>query len=346
MTALARFALLGTVVVGVAAGPARAQGADSVATVSADSVSVVVRSSDGARPVATVPLPNGAGEFYYRSGVTGPARFRPRIGARRPAALPATAEDVDAVREELGLPRSTRPRGAAPSAGVTRLDLLLLERDLLDAIDRRLARLDLGGVSLPAVAGAPVVVLPGRPQPATPGTPTPTPATPARPVPATPGPVTVEEVERAVLETGLFRTTSVNFEFAQADLIPASTATLDVVADVLRRYPALRVEVGGHTDDRGSDATNDRLSQRRAESVASYLEASGVAANRLSAVGYGERRPVASNETETGRALNRRVEFTVLNPGAAAPRPAETAPATPALRDVIRQELERLRRDG
>ena len=84
-----------------------------------------------------------------------------------------------------------------------------------------------------------------------------------------------------------------------------------------RRYPDLRIEVGGHTDSRGSDALNLRLSQRRAESVLEYLAQAGVSRSRLSAVGYGEARPVASNDNETGRALNRRVEFVVLNPEAA-----------------------------
>jgi outer membrane protein OmpA-like peptidoglycan-associated protein len=166
---------------------------------------------------------------------------------------------------------------------------------------------------------------------------------PVVPRPPVPGPVTVETVERAILETGLFRTTTVNFEFAKANLLPTSAATLDILADVLRRYPALRVEVGGHTDDRGSDATNDALSQRRAEAVRDYLVASGVAASRLSAVGYGERRPVATNANDTGRALNRRVEFMVLNPEAATSVRRSEAPA---VRDVIREELDRLREDG
>ena len=287
--------------------------------------------------MATVPVPSGAGVFYYHAG-SGPARFRPRIGARRPARA-ATGADVEAARAQLGLPPSARPSGAAPMAGVTRLDLLLLERDLLDAIDRRLARLDLGSGTV-APGAAPVVVVPGRRTPTT-AEPLGAPAAPPRATPATPGPVTAEAVERAVLETGLFRTTSVNFEFAKSDLIPASAATLDVVADVLRRYPALRIEVGGHTDDRGSDATNDALSQRRAEAVVAFLVAAGVGRDRLSAVGYGERQSVAANDTETGRALNRRVEFVVLNPGAAA-----RAPEPGGVRDVIREELERLRRDG
>ncbi len=297
--------------------------------------------ASGSQPVVTVPLPTGPGAFYYRSG-PGPARFRPRIGRRSSPA--ATEADLEATRQELGLPPSSRPRGAAPSEGVTRLDLLLLERDLLDAIDRRLARLgDAGGLGGVAPAAPSVTVLPGRAQPSPAAAVPPALAVPprsARPL----DPVTVETVERAVLETGLFRTSSVNFEFAKAGLIPASAATLDVVADVLRRYPGLRVEVGGHTDDRGSDATNDRLSQRRAESVMAYLVASGVTQGRLSAVGYGERRPVASNDTETGRALNRRVEFVVVDAsGTVRPAP-EAGPAD--VRGVIREELERLRRDG
>ena len=314
------------------AAPASAQVADSVA--------VVVTPGAEGRTV-TVPLPEAAGEFYYRAGSVGPSRFRPQIPRPRMSrggAPPSAA--VAAARAELGLPPSPRPASAraSVSGGVTRLDLLLLERDLLDAIDRRLARLAAGPTVTEGNAASPVVVLPGRrPETAPAGeTSTPTP-------PAVVGPPGVETVERAVLETGLFRTTQVNFEFAQADLIPSSAATLDVVADVLRRYPALRVEVGGHTDDRGSEATNDRLSQRRAEAVVDYLAASGVGRDRLSAVGYSERRPVASNGTETGRALNRRVEFVVLGP-----RPAEPIrqPVAPGLRDVIREELDRLRDDG
>ena len=349
---LSRPLLLATAV--LLAVPASAQAPDTVA-VRVDSVSAM----SGPRPTVTVPLPNGPGVLYYRAGSVGSA-FRPTPGRRAPvaaAARPVTqaapAANVEAAREALGLPPSAQPRAATVTEGVSRLDLLLLERDLLDAIDRRLARLDLGAAPLPAAPQAPpVLVAPGQ-TPAPPLTETPRVSEPGpivaapviglavpRPVP---GPVTVETVERAILETGLFRTTTVNFEFAKAALLPTSAATLDVLADVLRRYPDLRVEVGGHTDDRGSDATNDALSQRRAESVRDYLVASGVASDRLTAVGYGERRPVADNGNDTGRALNRRVEFVVLNPEAAmTTRPAEA----PTMRDVIREELERMRGDG
>ncbi|MEL6616135.1 MAG: OmpA family protein, partial [Bacteroidota bacterium] len=139
-----------------------------------------------------------------------------------------------------------------------------------------------------------------------------------RPEPLAPeaAPPTVEEIERDILDTGLFRTTYVLFAFAKSNLLPVSERTLNAVATVLQRYPELRIEIGGHTDNVGSDATNDRLSGERAAAAAAYLVASGVASDRLRAVGYGERLPVASNETDTGRALNRRVEFVVLNPEA------------------------------
>lgn len=124
--------------------------------------------------------------------------------------------------------------------------------------------------------------------------------------------VTPEVVERAILDTGLFRTSRVFFAFGEADLLPVSRGVLDTISDVLLRYPELRIQVGGHTDAISSDAFNLELSQRRAASVVDYLVASGIDRRQLEAVGYGEARPVATNETETGRALNRRVEFVVL----------------------------------
>ena len=233
---------------------------------------------------------------------------------------------------------------------MTRLDLVLLEQSLLRALDERIADLiasqSRASVPLTPRTPAPVVVLP-RDRDAPAATPTP-PAQPqaARPLTPAPDPL-VAEVERAILDTGLFRSTRVHFEFGEATLLPVSEATLDAVADVLRRYPALRVRVGGHTDAVSSAAFNLRLSQRRADAVRDYLVGGGVAAGRVEAVGFGEGQPVASNETETGRALNRRVEFVVLNPEAAREETRTLREATPAeapsLRDLIRQELERLR---
>ena len=260
---------------------------------------------------------------------------------------------------------------AAPAEGLTRLGLLELERNLIAAFERRIPSLERGRDRrqdpLPATPQqAPILVQPGQqdPQTVTPTAPTPealeprvvVPTTPDPPTPVEPGPggVTAEEIERAILDTGLFRTTTVNFEFAKAALLPVSERTLDALGAVLLRYPALRIEVGGHTDDVGSDATNDRLSQRRAESVVDYLVASGVERSRLTTVGYGERRPVAANTSEAGRALNRRVEFVVLNPEAAEQTrrtiredsEGSGDPAREDLRRLSREELERLRDDS
>ncbi len=123
----------------------------------------------------------------------------------------------------------------------------------------------------------------------------------------------VYEVERAILETGLFRAAGVNFEFAKATLLEGAEALVDPVGEVLRKYPDLRLEVAGHTDSVGTEAFNQKLSQARAETVRQYLiRRYGIAPDRLVARGYGETQPLVTNENPTGRTLNRRVEFTVL----------------------------------
>jgi outer membrane protein OmpA-like peptidoglycan-associated protein len=74
----------------------------------------------------------------------------------------------------------------------------------------------------------------------------------------------------------------------------------------------LRIEISGHTDNAGTDAINDKLSQARADAVKNYLLAASVAANRIQSKGYGSLKPIATNETEEGRQANRRVEFAIL----------------------------------
>jgi OOP family OmpA-OmpF porin len=105
----------------------------------------------------------------------------------------------------------------------------------------------------------------------------------------------------------------VNFAFNRSDLLPEARNTLDhEVVPELRADPQLTVAVEGHTDSVGSDSYNQKLSERRAASVKSYLESQGIAGSRIESVGYGETRPVADNDTETGRARNRRVEIKEL----------------------------------
>jgi outer membrane protein OmpA-like peptidoglycan-associated protein len=127
----------------------------------------------------------------------------------------------------------------------------------------------------------------------------------------------IEMVERRLLDTGVFRGFEVNFAFGKSILQPRATRTLNAVGAVLQRYPDLRLEIGGHTDAVGPEGVNQRLSEARADAARTYLLSRfDIATDRLVAQGYGESRPVASNEERSGRALNRRVEFRVLNPAA------------------------------
>ncbi|HZF16449.1 MAG TPA: OmpA family protein [Steroidobacteraceae bacterium] len=101
------------------------------------------------------------------------------------------------------------------------------------------------------------------------------------------------------------------FATDKAELLPASYPMLDDAIATLKKNPGIRIEVAGHTDDRGSAAHNQSLSQRRAETVAKYLKDGGVT-NELQAVGYGESQPLEDNATEAGRQANRRVVLKIL----------------------------------
>lgn len=103
----------------------------------------------------------------------------------------------------------------------------------------------------------------------------------------------------------------VTFEFDKSTLTADGRKALDEVANSLKGQPSMEISIEGHTDSVGSDAYNLRLSKARAKSVRDYLVNSGVAASRLTSEGYGETRPVASNDTAEGRAMNRRVEMKV-----------------------------------
>ena len=105
----------------------------------------------------------------------------------------------------------------------------------------------------------------------------------------------------------------VNFATGKADLTPESQAILNGVAESLVAHDDIKVQVGGHTDNTGSAAVNKRLSAARAESVRQYLISKGVAADRLTAAGFGPSKPIASNKTAAGRSQNRRVELTRVN---------------------------------
>ncbi len=104
----------------------------------------------------------------------------------------------------------------------------------------------------------------------------------------------------------------VTFEFGKANLKSQFYPALDNVASTLAEFNQTIVEVSGHTDSIGSDAANQTLSVQRANAVGNYLIGRGLVRERFEIVGFGETRPVASNDTDSGRALNRRVEIRVV----------------------------------
>ncbi|MGD9480437.1 UNVERIFIED_ORG: OmpA family protein [Roseateles sp. XES5] len=104
---------------------------------------------------------------------------------------------------------------------------------------------------------------------------------------------------------------NVTFATDQDQVIPPFYPTLDSVAIVLRKFDKTLIDVDGHTDSVGNAGYNMDLSNRRANSVANYLAARGVDPRRMSAMGYGLERPIASNASESGRAQNRRVEIAI-----------------------------------
>ena len=105
---------------------------------------------------------------------------------------------------------------------------------------------------------------------------------------------------------------NITFSSGNADIEQNFLSVLDSVALVLKEFDKTLVVVAGHTDSSGSDELNQRLSERRAQSVSIYLKTAGVIADRVEVIGFGENQPVASNDTPAGKELNRRVEITLL----------------------------------
>lgn len=128
-------------------------------------------------------------------------------------------------------------------------------------------------------------------------------------------PIQVSVRETELIETGMIRLQDVNFDTGKATIKSESFRVLDDVGGILSRWPELRIEIGGHTDARGSDALNQKLSDARAKAVRDYLlnKFPELDPGQFTSVGYGEHQPIASNTTALGMAKNRRVEFKVLN---------------------------------
>lgn len=117
-----------------------------------------------------------------------------------------------------------------------------------------------------------------------------------------------------VVVTKITITDRIQFENNSARLLETSHPILDQVVGVMEKNQRIRlVEIQGHTDSKGDDARNKRLSQQRAESVRSYLIGKGIAAERLMAKGFGEERPLVDNDSQDNRSKNRRVEFEIID---------------------------------
>ncbi|MGD8778726.1 MAG: OmpA family protein [Ignavibacteria bacterium] len=121
------------------------------------------------------------------------------------------------------------------------------------------------------------------------------------------------KIEEEKIEVGqTIRLNNIFFEFNKSELLPDSFEELDRVYTFLNDNPTVEIELGGHTDNVGSDEYNKSLSQKRAESVKNYLVGKGIDAAKLVAKGYGETKPIETNDEDWGREKNRRVEFTIL----------------------------------
>ncbi len=117
------------------------------------------------------------------------------------------------------------------------------------------------------------------------------------------------EVERQGEEISIKLPSGISFDFNSSAVKPEFRPALDQVAQTLATYQSTFIDVSGHTDAIGSDAVNQRLSEQRAQAVADYLSYQGVNRARVATRGFGKQFPIASNDTEAGRAQNRRVEI-------------------------------------
>lgn len=125
------------------------------------------------------------------------------------------------------------------------------------------------------------------------------------------------EARATFLDTGKLTAHDIIFDSENAGIKRGSYATLHEIGRTMEAWPDLKLEVAGHTDAEGAAVFNQKLSERRAQAVKSYLLSNfKIESSRVVAVGHGEDQPVASNNTEKGREQNRRVEFNVLNANA------------------------------
>jgi outer membrane protein OmpA-like peptidoglycan-associated protein len=163
----------------------------------------------------------------------------------------------------------------------------------------RVARVEVPGGPAPSIE--PTGAAPGPTDSPT-GSPSESPSPSAAPSPSAPP-----------VQAQLGALPQVTFENRSATLTPQGLAVVANVAAILKAHPTVRISIQGHTDSRGSDASNLALSQARAQAVLEALRAQGIAADRMGAVGFGERRPKVPDTGDANRAINRRVELIVVS---------------------------------
>lgn len=138
----------------------------------------------------------------------------------------------------------------------------------------------------------------------------------------TPPPVVKPAPEKTIEEEDLdvgksIRLDKIYFKTASHELLDSSYTQLEELVGLLKKYPRMRIAIQGHTDSRGARSYNYQLSDKRSKAVRQYLETKGIEPERLQSKGFGSEKPVASNASEAGRQANRRVEFLILEKGAA-----------------------------
>lgn len=160
----------------------------------------------------------------------------------------------------------------------------------------------------------------------------------SRPEPAPKVTLAVAQIDRGVM---IWLPDNVLFEFGKADINATAAAPyLDRVASLLQNKTARAVSLEGHSDSVGRDEANLALSEKRALSVRNELLLRGIPADRLNTVGYGETRPLAPNDSDTGRKLNRRVELIILGETVEQLTKGEPANAFEAAFDKLRRQLD------
>ncbi len=133
-------------------------------------------------------------------------------------------------------------------------------------------------------------------------------------IPKTPGRYAMSTILIKYEPAKYFTLKNLQFESGKATLLSNSESILSELIELLQLKPAMKIEIGGHTDAIGNDEANTLLSQERAEAVKKYLLQKGkIASDRIIAKGYGESQPISDNETEKGRQLNRRTEVTIIS---------------------------------